>query len=212
MTGNGLEIAGQPAAPAAAATPTQRPSRAATTSLAPRGMFMKTSKALMMNTIKAAATIVPMKSSMVSSGWRQRPVRQKMFNIIFCRATMARRIATEEDMPYSAKHKRNTRERILESARGLFNSKGFAEVSIDEIMENAGLTHGGFYRHFRDKGELYAEAVRWFLCEEAPKPWQGAGTRRNAAGKSRAQRIVDAYFSRDHFDDHESCCPLIGLP
>ena len=115
-------------------------------------------------------------------------------------------------MPYSARHKRNTRERILESARCLFNSKGFAEVSIDQIMENAGLTHGGFYRHFRDKGELYAEAVRWFLCEEAPKPWQGAGTRRNAAGKSRAQRIVDAYFSHDHFDDHESCCPLIGLP
>jgi TetR/AcrR family transcriptional regulator, transcriptional repressor for nem operon len=166
----------------------------------------------MMNTIKAAATIVPTKSSMVSSGWRQRHVRQKMFNIIFCRATMVRRLATEEHMPYSAKHKRNTRERILESARCLFNSKGFAEVSIDEIMENAGLTHGGFYRHFRDKGELYAEAVRWFLCEEAPKPWQGAGTRRNAAGKSRAQRIVDAYFSRDHFDDHESCCPLIGLP
>ncbi len=115
-------------------------------------------------------------------------------------------------MPYSAKHKRNTRERILESARRLFNSKGFAEVSIDEIMENAGLTHGGFYRHFRDKGELYAEAVRWFLCEEAPKAWQGAGARRKAAGKSQAQRIVDAYFSLDHFDDRESCCPLIGLP
>ena len=115
-------------------------------------------------------------------------------------------------MPYSAKHKRNTRERILESARCLFNSKGFAEVSIDEIMENAGLTHGGFYRHFRDKGELYAEAVRWFLCEEAPKAWQRAGARRKATGKSRAQRIVDAYFSFDHFDDRESCCPLIGLP
>ena len=115
-------------------------------------------------------------------------------------------------MPYSAKHKRNTRERILDSARCLFNSKGFAEVSIDEIMENAGLTHGGFYRHFRDKGELYAEAVRWFLCEESPKAWQGAGARRKAAGKSRAQRIVDAYFSLDHFDDRESCCPLIGLP
>ena len=28
----------------------------------------------------------------------------------------------------------------------------------------------------------------------------------------RAQRIVDAYFSLDHFDDRESCCPLIGLP
>lgn len=113
-------------------------------------------------------------------------------------------------MPYSAKHKRATRERILESARRLFNSKGFAEVSIGEVMENAGLTHGGFYRHFRDKGELYAEAVRWFLCEEAPKPWQRP--RCNSARKSRARRIVDAYFSLDHFDDRESCCPLIGLP
>jgi TetR/AcrR family transcriptional regulator, transcriptional repressor for nem operon len=113
-------------------------------------------------------------------------------------------------MPYSAKHKRETRQRILESARRLFNSKGFADVSIGEIMEDAGLTHGGFYRHFDDKSELYAEAVQWFLCEEAPKPWQRP--HRNSTRKSRAQRIIDAYFSLDHFDDRESCCPLIGLP
>jgi len=113
-------------------------------------------------------------------------------------------------MPYSAQHKLETRQKILESARRLFNSKGFAEVSIEQVMENAGLTHGGFYRHFSGKDELYAEAVRWFLCEEAPKPWQRP--RRDAAGKMRAERIVDAYFSRDHFNDHETCCPLIGLP
>ena len=113
-------------------------------------------------------------------------------------------------MPYSARHKRETRQRILESARRLFNGKGFAEVSIGEIMEDAGLTHGGFYRHFKDKGELYAEAVRRFLCEEAPKPWQRP--RRSSTRKSRAHRIVDAYFSLDHFDDRESCCPLIGRP
>lgn len=113
-------------------------------------------------------------------------------------------------MPYSVEHKHETRQRILESARRLFNSRGFAEVSIDEVMDNAGLTRGGFYRHFKDKGELYAEAVRWFLCEEAPKPWQRP--RRSAARKSRAERIVDAYFSRDHFDDRESCCPLVALP
>ena len=92
-------------------------------------------------------------------------------------------------MPYSARHKLRTRERILESAHRLFNSKGFAEVSMAEIMEEAGLTHGGFYRHFRDKDELYAEAVRWFLCEAAPKPWQPP--RRNAR-KSRASRARDA--------------------
>ena len=82
-------------------------------------------------------------------------------------------------MPYSAGHKLQTRQRILESARRLFNSKGFADVSIDEVMDQAGLTHGGFYRHFRDKSDLYAEAVRWFLCEEASKPWKKP--RRNGA-------------------------------
>jgi TetR/AcrR family transcriptional regulator, transcriptional repressor for nem operon len=114
-------------------------------------------------------------------------------------------------MPYSLKHKRDTRDKILESARRLFNKKGFSEVSIDEVMENAGLTRGGFYRHFRDKDELYAEAVRRFLCADAPKPWQPERSE-GMARKPRSQRIVDAYFSRDHFDDRETCCPLIALP
>src|ERR671931_2299848 len=74
-------------------------------------------------------------------------------------------------MPYAPEHKRETRQKILESARRLFNRRGFSEVSIGEVMQHAGLTHGGFYRHFNDKDELYAEAVRWFLCAEAPKPW-----------------------------------------
>jgi TetR/AcrR family transcriptional regulator, transcriptional repressor for nem operon len=112
-------------------------------------------------------------------------------------------------MPYSPEHKSETRQKILESARCLFNKKGYAEVSIDEIMQNAGLTHGGFYRHFHDKAELYAEAVRWFLCPEAPKPWQRKLRDPTAEHKPRGQRVVDAYFSRDHFNDRESCCPLI---
>jgi TetR/AcrR family transcriptional regulator, transcriptional repressor for nem operon len=112
-------------------------------------------------------------------------------------------------MPYSMEHKSETRQKILESARRLFNKKGYAVVSIDEIMENAGLTHGGFYRHFHDKAALYTEAVRWFLCPEAPKPWQRKSYDDAAEHKPRGQRVVDAYFSRDHFNDRESCCPLI---
>ena len=114
-------------------------------------------------------------------------------------------------MPYSAKHKQDTRQRILESARRLFNSKGFAEVSIGEVMDECRPDPWRLLPAFQGQGELYAEAVRWFLCEEAPKRL-AAAARRNATRKSRAQRIVDAYFSLDHFDDRESCCPLIGLP
>jgi len=115
-------------------------------------------------------------------------------------------------MPYAPEHKHGTRRRILESARRLFNRKGFAEVSIDEIMANAGLTRGGFYRHFSGKDELYAAAVRQFLCKEAPEPWQAKHGDRRAVGKTKARMIVNAYFSRDHCEDREGCCPLIGVP
>jgi TetR/AcrR family transcriptional repressor of nem operon len=113
-------------------------------------------------------------------------------------------------MPYSPKHKRDTREKILESARRLFNRKGYSGVSIEEVMRHAGLTHGGFYRHFSCKDELYAAAVRQFLCKKKPAPWQKP-REPSAATKPRAQRIVDAYFSREHFDDRDGCCPLIGM-
>jgi TetR/AcrR family transcriptional regulator, transcriptional repressor for nem operon len=112
-------------------------------------------------------------------------------------------------MPYSPKQKRDTREKILESARRLFNRKGYSGVSIEEIMSDAGLTHGGFYRHFTGKDELYAAAVRQFLCKKTPAAWQKR-RKPSAVTKPRAQRIVDAYFSRAHFDDHEGCCPLLG--
>ena len=112
-------------------------------------------------------------------------------------------------MSYSPKHKRDTREKILESARRLFNRNGYSGVSIEEIMTDAGLTHGGFYRHFSGKDELYAAAVRQFLCKKAPAPWQKQ-REPTAVTKSHAQRVVDAYFSRRHFDDHDGCCPLLG--
>jgi AcrR family transcriptional regulator len=114
-------------------------------------------------------------------------------------------------MPYSPEHKRDTREKILESARRLFNRKGYAGVSIEEIMSDAGLTHGGFYRHFDGKDELYAAAVRQFLCNETPAAWQRRREPDATAIPPRALRLVDAYFSREHFDDREGCCPLIGM-
>jgi AcrR family transcriptional regulator len=130
-----------------------------------------------------------------------------MFKIIFWR--YYGHVAEDETMPYSPKQKRDTREKILESARRLFNRKGYAGVSIEEIMSDADLTHGGFYRHFTGKDELYAAAVRQFLCKRAPAAWQKR-RKPSAVTKHRAQRIVDAYFSREHFDDHEGCCPLLG--
>ena len=57
-------------------------------------------------------------------------------------------------MPYSAEHKQQTRAKIIETARILFNRDGFQKVTIDMVMEEAGLTRGGFYNHFKNKEAL----------------------------------------------------------
>lgn len=113
-------------------------------------------------------------------------------------------------MPYSAEHKQDTRQRILRSAARLFNRKGFAEVTIAEIMAAAGLTHGGFYRHFKSKDELYSEVITQFLCR-APEPWQRKPAERCAPGLPYAVYVVDAYLSQEHLRDVDGSCPLIGL-
>jgi TetR/AcrR family transcriptional repressor of nem operon len=114
-------------------------------------------------------------------------------------------------MPYSAEHKQSTRQRILASAARLFNRKGFSEVTIAEIMTAAGLTHGGFYRHFKSKDELYSEVIAQFLCRP-PEPWQTKPAERCALGQPFARYVVDAYLSREHLADVDGSCPLIGLP
>ena len=114
-------------------------------------------------------------------------------------------------MPYAPDHKRATRQRIVGSAARLFNRKGFAEVTLGEIMTAAGLTHGGFYRHFGSKEELYAEAVRHFLRKQAPARWQKRRTGRRSPDQPFARFVVDAYLSRDHLEDVDGSCPLIGL-
>lgn len=114
-------------------------------------------------------------------------------------------------MPYSAEHKDKTRQQIVRAAAKLFNRKGFADCTIAEVMKAAKLTHGGFYRHFNSKEELYAETVRHFLRKEARAQWQKAQPGSNMPDQPFARRVVDAYLSRDHLEDIEASCPLIGL-
>jgi AcrR family transcriptional regulator len=114
-------------------------------------------------------------------------------------------------MPYAAEHKQQTRSRILDSARRLFNRNGLTEVSIDAIMAGAGLTRGGFYSHFGSKEELYAEAILHFVTCRPPPDWQRAAFEQPLQGPALAQAIVAAYLSRDHLADVDGSCPMIGL-
>src|SRR5262249_57846192 len=59
----------------------------------------------------------------------------------------------------SSKEAAQTRETIVVTAADYIRRTGIAEASLADIMAAAGLTHGGFYRHFRNKEHLVAEAL-----------------------------------------------------
>jgi AcrR family transcriptional regulator len=56
-----------------------------------------------------------------------------------------------------------TRQRIVEQAASIFNQRGYAGCSMQDVMEATGLEKGGLYRHFSSKEELAAEAFRYAL-------------------------------------------------
>lgn len=115
-------------------------------------------------------------------------------------------------MPYSAAHKAETRKRIVESSRILFNRQGFSNVSIDEIMAGVGLTRGGFYNHFQNKDELYAEAVAGFMTGRG-KMWRDqAGVDPVNGGPETVRAMIDSYLSSEHLGDLDGQCPMIALP
>ncbi len=110
-------------------------------------------------------------------------------------------------MPYSPEHKQNTNQRILDSARRLFNARGFSDVSIDEIMADAGLTRGGFYNHFKAKEDLYA-AILYHFAQQ-----QKVNLEELTRGNPQiAKTIVEAYVSEPHLSDTDNHCPLMALP
>jgi len=115
-------------------------------------------------------------------------------------------------MPYSPEHKTDVRKRIVEQARIMFNREGFSAVSIDQLMAGVGLTRGGFYNHFNNKEELYAEAVASFLNGRG-KAWRDeAGVDPVNGGPETVRAMIDSYLSPEHLKDVDGQCPMIALP
>ena len=115
-------------------------------------------------------------------------------------------------MPYSAAHKQQTRARIVECARILFNRHGFENVTIDMVMTEANLTRGGFCNHFRSKEELFAAALSSFLMGRGAQWRAEAGIDPTKPTREAARQMLAGYLSSEHLGDLDGQCPMIALP
>ena len=102
-------------------------------------------------------------------------------------------------MRVSREQMAQSRRTILEAAGRLFRERGFEAVTVAEIMNAAGLTHGGFYGYFRSKDELLAEALGEALTRTTSGPLADLAT------------YAASYLSRAHRDDLAGGCPTAAL-
>src|SRR5215510_11839713 len=109
-------------------------------------------------------------------------------------------------MRYSLQHKARNREKILSTAARSIREHGGDTSGIGTVMKKAGLTKGGFYRHFESKDDLFVEAVARAFDEMGKGMLEVA----KSAPKGQALRaIIERYLSTPHSgqSSHESRCP-----
>ena len=94
-----------------------------------------------------------------------------------------------------------TRKRIVRAAARQFRENGIVATGLADLMKAAGLTHGGFYKHFASKDQLVAEATALAVDTLL----EGMAAHPTVKG------AVAAYLSARHRDNPASGCPLAAL-
>jgi TetR/AcrR family transcriptional repressor of nem operon len=108
-------------------------------------------------------------------------------------------------MRYDSEHKARTRARLLKEAASTIRAVGPEGIGVAGLMGKAGLTHGGFYAHFKSKDDLVAQAIDRMFEDSAVLFESCTGGRTPAEGLA---RYIDAYLSERHRDEAGQGCPL----
>ena len=109
---------------------------------------------------------------------------------------------------YAAGHKQRTRRKIVEAAARRFRERGYRAAGVDQVMEAAGLTAGGFYWHFPSKQALLAEALGLSLEQLRGQLLAGLD---DLQGDEWLRAVVGRYLSRTHRDQPGGGCSLPAL-
>lgn len=108
----------------------------------------------------------------------------------------------------SKEEKQRSHDRILDAASKLTREKGIDATSVADIMNLAGLTHGGFYRHFASKDELVAGGFRHAVDQAVGMIEQETVDEQCHVAK---QNYINMYLSPEHLQTLTDGCPIAAL-
>jgi TetR/AcrR family transcriptional repressor of nem operon len=109
-------------------------------------------------------------------------------------------------MGHSQQKKEENHDRIVRVAGARFREVGVDGLGLADLMKLAGLTHGGFYRHFASREELVGEAI-----DQVMRDGMAAIDGLLARPGSNLATLVDAYLSPAHRDALASSCGVASL-
>jgi TetR/AcrR family transcriptional regulator, transcriptional repressor for nem operon len=112
------------------------------------------------------------------------------------------------DMRYDPEHKTRTRERIVRNAARKLRTDGLSGPGVASVMKSSGLTVGGFYKHFRSKDELLADAIAQGFSELSEKV---SSSLHHVPPQDRWKEVVRWYLSPEHCDHPGAGCPVVTL-
>jgi len=94
---------------------------------------------------------------------------------------------------------------IVDAAAKMLRRRGIDGMSVADLMQDVGLTHGGFYRHFVSKEALVVEAMTATFDEMIRRlEPQDVTTSASAA----LDAYVSVYLSMGHVEHPELGCPI----
>jgi TetR/AcrR family transcriptional regulator, transcriptional repressor for nem operon len=111
-------------------------------------------------------------------------------------------------MRYRPEHKVETHQKIVKDASRRVRTEGITGAAVSAVMRDAGLTHGGFYKHFGSKDELLMESLSEAFRETADRL---AHAGEHSPPETAWKAIVKAYLSPELCDHAEYGCPLTAL-
>jgi TetR/AcrR family transcriptional repressor of nem operon len=111
-------------------------------------------------------------------------------------------------MRYEPEHKKQTRDRIVRNAARKVRAQGLSGPGVASVMKASGLTVGGFYKHFRSKEELLAEAIAQGFSEFSEKVFASL---RSVPPEDRWKEVVRWYLSPEHCNHPDTGCPVVTL-
>ena len=111
-------------------------------------------------------------------------------------------------MRYTQSHREETHRKLLKLAAAALREKGPDRLGVADVMKAAGLTHGGFYAHFKSKDAFLSETLAEIFAQSQRRVGRML---EGLPPKHALATYIDFYVSTRHRDDPSNGCPITAL-